>query len=116
VSRPIEEFKRTAESVAAIANATLTGDAATVITGLTLASNDVQEGDLFIALPGEKAHGADFAKDAIARGAVAVLTDAEGASKVKGVPVIVSAHPRRAAGVISAGSIANPCEICIASV
>ena len=91
MSRPIEEFKRTVESVAAIANATLAGDAATVITGLTLSSNDVQEGDLFIALPGEKAHGADFAKDAIARGAVAVLTDAEGASRVKGVPVIVSA-------------------------
>ena len=108
MSRPIEEFKRTAESVAAIANATLTGDAATVITGLTLASNDVQEGDLFIALPGEKAHGADFAKDAIARGAVAVLTDAEGASKVKGVPVIVSAHPRRAAGVISAWFYSEP--------
>jgi UDP-N-acetylmuramyl pentapeptide synthase len=54
VSRPIEEFKRTVESVAAIANATLTGDVTTVITGLTLSSNDVQEGDLFIALPGEK--------------------------------------------------------------
>jgi UDP-N-acetylmuramoyl-L-alanyl-D-glutamate--2,6-diaminopimelate ligase len=65
VSRPIEEFKRTVEAVAAIANATLTGDATIVITGLTLSSSDVQEGDLFIALPGEKAHGADFIQDAI---------------------------------------------------
>ena len=108
MSRPIEEFKRTVESVAAIANATLTGDATTVITGLTLSSNDVQEGDLFIALPGEKAHGADFVSDAISRGAVAVLTDAEGAAKIKGVPVIVSAHPRRAAGVISAWFYSEP--------
>ena len=108
MSRPIEEFKRTVEAVAAIANATLTGNASTVISGLTLNSNAVQEGDLFIALPGEKAHGADFAADAIARGAVAVLTDAEGASKISGVPVIVSSNPRRAAGVISAWFYSEP--------
>jgi UDP-N-acetylmuramoyl-L-alanyl-D-glutamate--2,6-diaminopimelate ligase len=108
VSRPIEEFKRTVEAVAAIANATLTGNASTVISGLTLNSNAVQEGDLFIALPGEKAHGADFAADAIARGAVAVLTDAEGARKISGVPVIVSSNPRRAAGVISAWFYSEP--------
>jgi UDP-N-acetylmuramoyl-L-alanyl-D-glutamate--2,6-diaminopimelate ligase len=108
VSRPIEEFKRTVAAVAAIANASFTGDATTVITGLTLSSNDVQAGDLFIALSGEKAHGADFAHDAIARGAVAVLTDADGALKVKGVPVIVSAHPRRASGVISAWFYSEP--------
>ncbi len=71
--RPIEEFKRSLESVAAIANAELIGDAATVITGLTLSSKDVQEGDLFIALPGEKHHGAKFAADAISQGAVAFL-------------------------------------------
>ena len=108
MSRPIEEFKRTVEAVAAIANATLTGNASTVISGLTLNSNAVQEGDLFIALPGEKAHGADFAADAIARGAVAVLTDAEGAHKISGVPVIVSSNPRRAAGVISAWFYSEP--------
>jgi UDP-N-acetylmuramoyl-L-alanyl-D-glutamate--2,6-diaminopimelate ligase len=108
VPRPIEEFKRTVESVAAIANATLTGDVATVVTGLTLSSKDVQEGDLFIALPGENAHGADFAADAIARGAVAVLTDLIGSTKIHGVPVIISENPRRAAGVISAWFYSEP--------
>ncbi len=106
--RPIEEFKRTVESVAVIANATLSGDATTLITGLTHSSKNVQEGDLFIALPGEKVHGAEFAKDAIAQGAVAVLTDVEGASKVHGVPVIITANPRRAAGVISAWFYSEP--------
>ena len=106
--RPIEEFKRTVESVAAIANATLTGDVATVVTGLTLSSKDVQEGDLFIALPGENAHGADFAADAIARGAVAVLTDLIGSTKIHGVPVIISENPRRASGVISAWFYSEP--------
>jgi len=108
VPRPIEEFKRTVESVAAIANATLTGDIATVVTGLSLSSKDVQEGDLFIALPGENAHGADFAADAIARGAVAVLTDLIGSTKIHGVPVIISDNPRRAAGVISAWFYSEP--------
>lgn len=108
MTRPIEEFKRTVEAVAAIANAELRGDAATVITGLTLSSKDVQEGDLFIALPGEKNHGADFVEDAISLGAVAVLTDVAGAAKVKGVPVIVSSNPRRAAGVISAWFYSEP--------
>jgi UDP-N-acetylmuramoyl-L-alanyl-D-glutamate--2,6-diaminopimelate ligase len=108
VARPIEEFKRTVESVALIANATLSGDSTTVITGLAQSSNSVEQGDLFIALPGEKVHGVEFVKDAIARGAVAVLTDPEGALKVQGVPVIISANPRRAAGVISAWFYSEP--------
>jgi UDP-N-acetylmuramoyl-L-alanyl-D-glutamate--2,6-diaminopimelate ligase len=108
MSRPIEEYKRTVEAVAAIANATLIGNSSTVISGLTLSSKDVQEGDLFIALSGENFHGADFASDAIARGAVAVLTDEAGAVKISGVPVIVSSNPRRAAGVISAWFYSEP--------
>ena len=108
MARPIEEFKRTVESVALIANATLSGDSTTVITGLAQSSNSVEQGDLFIALPGEKVHGVEFVKDAIARGAVAVLTDPEGALKVQGVPVIISANPRRAAGVVSAWFYSEP--------
>ena len=108
MSRPIEEFKRTVEAVAAIANAHLTGNPSTVISGLTLNSSDVQTGDLFIALPGEKAHGADFASEAITRGAVAVLTDETGAQKISGVPVIICSNPRRAAGVISAWFYSEP--------
>ena len=108
VTRPIEEFKRTVESVAAIANATLRGDSATVISGLSHSSESIQEGDLFIALPGEKVHGAEFTADAISRGAVAVLTDEVGALKVHGVPVIVTPNPRRAAGVVSAWFYSEP--------
>ena len=108
MSRPIEEFKKTIESVAAIANGQVIGDLAVVVTGITLSSNEVHEGDLFIALPGEKTHGAEFAKDAIARGASAVLTDEVGAAKISGIPVIVCNNPRRAAGVISAWFYSEP--------
>jgi len=45
------------------------------IRGVTLDSRSVTEGDLFFALPGEARHGADFAADAAARGAAAILSD-----------------------------------------
>ena len=108
MSRPIEEFKRTIASVAAIANGNLIGDSTTLITGVSVSSKDVQKGDLFIALPGEKSHGAEFVAEAISLGAVAVLTDAEGAAKISQLPVIVSTNPRRAAGVISAWFYSEP--------
>ncbi|MFY9933688.1 MAG: Mur ligase domain-containing protein, partial [Streptosporangiaceae bacterium] len=42
--------------------------------GLTLDSRSVQPGDLYVALPGTRVHGAAFCADAVAAGAVAVLT------------------------------------------
>src|ERR1700679_1168251 len=52
------------------------------ITGVTLRAQDVQAGDLFAALPGGATHGARFVRDAIERGAVAVLTDATGLAQL----------------------------------
>ena len=46
--------------------------AAGSVTGVTLASNTVQPGDLYAALPGAKTHGARFATQAIAAGAAAL--------------------------------------------
>ena len=59
--------------------------------GVTLDSREVQPGDLYAALPGGRAHGADFCGDAVARGAVAVLTDPAGRDRAArhGVPVFV---------------------------
>ena len=78
------------------------------VTGISQSSSAVVTGDLFIALPGEKFHGAQFAADAIEQGAVAVLTDLAGAAMVSGVPVLVVENPRRAAGVISAWFYEEP--------
>ena len=78
------------------------------VTGISQSSSDVIEGDLFIALPGEKFHGAAFVIDAIAKGAAAVLTDAAGAAMIKGVPVLIVDNPRRAAGIISAWFYSEP--------
>ena len=49
------------------------------ITGLTVDSRAVKPGDLFVALPGALVHGAAYIATALPKGAVAILTDAEGA-------------------------------------
>jgi UDP-N-acetylmuramoyl-L-alanyl-D-glutamate--2,6-diaminopimelate ligase len=108
VLRPIESFEVTLEAIRAVIDAEIVGDGNTQVHGLCQSSKEVMPGDLFIALPGENYHGADFSSDAAKNGAVAVLTDRVGASKVKNLPVIVSNNPRRAAGVISAWFYREP--------
>ncbi|SDJ14667.1 UDP-N-acetylmuramoylalanyl-D-glutamate--2,6-diaminopimelate ligase [Frankineae bacterium MT45] len=49
------------------------------VTGITATSSQVRPGDLFAALPGGSGHGARYADEAIARGALAILTDEAGA-------------------------------------
>ncbi|TQL48153.1 UDP-N-acetylmuramoylalanyl-D-glutamate--2,6-diaminopimelate ligase [Homoserinimonas aerilata] len=74
------------------------------VTGITLRSNEVQPGDLFVGVPGAVAHGASFAVDARESGAVALLTDAGGAELAadSGLPVILVDSPRAALGAVSA--------------
>ena len=72
------------------------------VTGVTLDSRAVRPGDLYAALPGSHAHGADFAAQAVAAGAVAVLTDAAGATAPRRpgcrLPVLVVDDPRAVLG------------------
>lgn len=80
------------------------GDLSGQIRGVTLDSRSVQPGDLFAALPGEHAHGAQFAEQAAALGAAAILTDEAGATRCSslGLPVIVIDDPRARLGEFSA--------------
>jgi UDP-N-acetylmuramoyl-L-alanyl-D-glutamate--2,6-diaminopimelate ligase len=65
-------------------------------TGLTSDSRKVKPGFLFAALAGTKTDGARFVKDAVARGAVAVLGAPALAGEVAalGVPLIADVNPR----------------------
>jgi UDP-N-acetylmuramoyl-L-alanyl-D-glutamate--2,6-diaminopimelate ligase len=83
-----------------------------VVTGLTLSSQRVVPGDLYAALPGSRAHGAGFASQAVAAGAVAVVTDVEGADLCDGldVPVLVVDDPRRLLGSLAARVYGDPAE------
>ena len=85
------------------------GDPTTLVTGLTLSSKRVWPGDLYAALPGAFAHGVDYAADAMAAGAVAVLTDPVGASQLPPhIPVAVVEQPRRLLGGLAARIYGNP--------
>ncbi|ART69484.1 UDP-N-acetylmuramoyl-L-alanyl-D-glutamate--2,6-diaminopimelate ligase [Mycobacterium dioxanotrophicus] len=83
------------------------------VTGVTLRGQDARPGDLFAALPGSAAHGARYAADAVARGAVAVLTDATGVAELAdlpGVPVLIHPDPRSVLGELAAAVYGNPAD------
>jgi UDP-N-acetylmuramoyl-L-alanyl-D-glutamate--2,6-diaminopimelate ligase len=109
MQRPHTNSSKPLLAVSSVVGAQCSGAAENIyVTGISQSSSAVIVGDLFIALPGEKFHGAQFAADAIEQGAVAVLTDVAGAAMVTGVPVLVVENPRRAAGVISAWFYEEP--------
>ncbi|MGW5454902.1 UDP-N-acetylmuramoyl-L-alanyl-D-glutamate--2,6-diaminopimelate ligase [Nocardia sp. NPDC003979] len=82
------------------------------VTGIEQRSNAVRPGDLFAGLPGATSHGARFAADAVARGAVAVFTDAAGAELIGevAVPVLVRDDPRAVLGELSAEIYGHPSD------
>ncbi len=81
-----------------------------VVTGVTLNSRAVEPGDVFAAPPGSKVHGATFAAEAVAAGAVAILTDGAGVSLIGDVPVpvLVVASPRAVLGSVAARIYGEP--------
>ncbi len=84
------------------------------VTGLALSSQRVVPGDLYAALPGARAHGATYVGQAIAAGAVAVLTDPQGAAMLSSydvpvpVPVLVVGEPRTVLGALAARVYGDP--------
>ena len=82
------------------------------VTGVTISSQRVQPGDLYVAPAGARAHGAGFAAQAVGAGAVAVLTDPAGAEVLSeigvDVPVLVVAAPRSVLGTLAARIYGNP--------
>ncbi|MFW5470273.1 UDP-N-acetylmuramoyl-L-alanyl-D-glutamate--2,6-diaminopimelate ligase [Knoellia sp. CPCC 206435] len=76
------------------------------VTGVTLDSRAVRPGDLYAALPGARAHGADFAAQAAVAGAAAVLTDRAGLERMReqglALPAIVVEDPRAVLGAVAA--------------
>ena len=82
------------------------------VTGATLRAGAVRPGDLFAALPGAHTHGADYAGQAIAAGAAAILTDPDGADRAEirdsRLPVLVHPSPREVLGPVSAAIYGEP--------
>ena len=90
--------------IAAVTGGTESGPDASV-TGVAIDSRAVAPGDLFVALPGERTHGAEFAEAALAAGAAAVLLEHETPARGAGVssaPVIWVDSAVAALGAIAA--------------
>ena len=93
----------------------LTGPADLRVSGLAVDDRRVRPGDLFAALPGTETHGARFAGQAVARGAVAVLTDRAGAAMLPpGTPAITVEDPRAALAFAAALMAGAQPEIVVA--
>src|SRR5690349_7422186 len=103
-SRPRRDLPSIAEHVAGA----YSGPSDVVATGVSVASARIEAGDLFVALPGVNAHGAEYADDAVARGAVAVLTDHRGVGLLPDVPAIVVDDPRGRLADVSAWFYDHP--------
>jgi len=72
-------------------------------------SRRVRAGDLFVAIPGTKQDGRRFIDDALAKGAAAILTQAEGVSDgelASKVALIIVPSARQALGVVAANRFA----------
>ncbi|WP_222706315.1 UDP-N-acetylmuramoyl-L-alanyl-D-glutamate--2,6-diaminopimelate ligase [Aeromicrobium terrae] len=79
------------------------------VTGIALNTGLVVPGDLYAALPGARSHGADHVAAAVEAGAVAVLTDADGAQRVDtDLPVLVVDEPRSRLAELSAWFYDHP--------
>jgi UDP-N-acetylmuramoyl-L-alanyl-D-glutamate--2,6-diaminopimelate ligase len=99
--RQLAAVVRADGDVGAGIGAELAGDL--TLTGIAVQSGLVRPGDLYAALPGERTHGARFAAEAAARGAVAVLTDEAGRllAAETGLPIVVASDPRAVLGPAS---------------
>jgi UDP-N-acetylmuramoyl-L-alanyl-D-glutamate--2,6-diaminopimelate ligase len=75
-----------------------------IVSGISMNTGDLRPGDLFIAMPGAKTHGANFLTKAIELGAVAVVTDTAGIELIgeSKIPVLVLEHPREHLGELAA--------------
>ncbi len=107
-NRPSQVPQRTLVDVAEqLPNATLRGEA--IVTGIALNTGVVMPGDLFVAAPGATTHGARFVPEALAAGAVGVLTDQAGADLLPtDVARIVVPEPRAILGPVSAWLYDHP--------
>jgi UDP-N-acetylmuramoyl-tripeptide--D-alanyl-D-alanine ligase len=80
--------------LASVLGAAVAGDAP--LSGVAVDSRRVRPGDLFVAIPGARVDGHDFARQAAAAGARAILAERTPAGLPSGFPVVLVADTRRA--------------------
>lgn len=108
--RPTVTSPRPLSGLASLLGVPSGGAPHTAVTGVTIDSRQVRPGDLYVALRGASAHGATFSRDAMAAGAVAILTDPQGraAATRTGLPVLVVPDPRAVLGRVASWVYGEP--------
>ncbi|MEN9412030.1 MAG: hypothetical protein RIQ92_467 [Actinomycetota bacterium] len=106
--RPFNEFTYSLSKAADLLGAQKINFSDCDFTGLTHVDSEIQPGDIFLAFPGAKSHGAQYIESAKSRGAVAVLTDQEGVAFSHGVPTLVVPHVREAGAVLASSFYRSP--------
>jgi len=109
--RPLTEFRRSTSELYSFLGlgSTPVALAEKSFTGITHDSTRVEPGDLFIALPGKKSHGANFAEQARAQGACFALTDTNGRRIIgETLDCIEVPNPRAIAGELASWFYGDP--------
>ncbi len=104
-----------AQTLAAIAaqldESQLIGDSTTLLTSVSTDSRAAQPGSLFVALPGQHVDGAHFMRDAIARGAAALLLQHDAREQLPSdIPACLVPDVRLALARLAAYIFGNPAK------
>lgn len=106
--RPYNTFSYALEDAAQLLGAEKKNFLDITFTGLTHKDSEILPGDIFLAFPGAKVHGAEFISRAKAAGAVAVLTDEAGALHSTDLPTLIVANAREAGAMLASSFFRDP--------
>jgi UDP-N-acetylmuramoyl-L-alanyl-D-glutamate--2,6-diaminopimelate ligase len=93
--------KRLSELLRDLADSRRIGDADPMIQSVVYDSRRTSPGSLFVAMRGLKSDGAEFIRDALARGAVAVVAESAPATHAPGIAFVQVSNARRALAELS---------------
>lgn len=106
--RPYNTFTYTLEDAARLLGAETKNFKDVTFTGVTHKDSEVLPGDIFLAFPGAKVHGGKFIASAYAAGAVAVLTDSDGAAYSGELPTLIVKNVREAGATLASSFYRDP--------
>ena len=106
--RPIGERNLSLTEAARLLGGEVIGEGAVLFTGVAQNDKDIEPGDIFVALSGEKHDSAQFIGSAKLNGAVAVLQDKEDELDSLGLARLLVPNPREAAAVLASTFYGDP--------
>lgn len=108
IERLITPYTFTFDQAAHLLSAELKNPQNISFSGIVAQDGDVEPGDLFLALPGQNVHGAKFIDNAAEKGAVAILTDAQGAEFSSTLPTLIVNDAREAGALLACAFYRDP--------